>query len=467
MESIYYVDMEPEIIELDPSELVEETKKDKKEDEWKEIELPKLPVKKGEETTYEIAQKWFDKIESPLAKDRVRVYVYRLWPVINRPKGSRFIDRCPLSFFSTNKLIANFGGGEYRIDVCEKGGSYDKLFTFKYTVDSTLYPPVLDLNELVLGDDKNKSYVEMLKAKGELVMEDGVLKVRQKEPQKSDKQNGSDSIVNLASVIKEMMNFATSLKSNENKGEVEKLVSLLIEQAKLEKERSSGTLSSVAQIISAVAPILTPLLVRQEDKSLTQLIQVMMEEIKETKRQNTELLSKIIESKADPIKSIKETAELMEMLKNQDKKEEEPPKTLTDKLVEKGLELMPMVASGIMQYIGNKQQQPPQASAVAATNDMVEVNNAMDQRLEVLKQSVNSYAGVIANKLLEGVSGREFAKQLCGLFGQSIWARVAQYSVDEIFWALSQVPNFRLATNSISDEQLKVWIQEFLTYDKS
>src|ERR1700743_3651147 len=137
----------------------------KESDLWEHLKLPKLPCKIGSTISLNIAEDWFKLITNEDAQDRIWIYVYRLWPVIIRPRQQRNIDKTPLRLYSFNKIIATHGGGEYKYIVNDTNTT-QTLFNVKVTIDSSLYDPIINLKELDLQAKENVSYVEALKNKG-------------------------------------------------------------------------------------------------------------------------------------------------------------------------------------------------------------------------------------------------------------------------------------------------------------
>ena len=212
------------------------------------------------------------------------------------------------------------------------------------------------------------------------------------------------------------------------------------------------------------------------------MLEQMREELKETKEANRRLMDKVLDSKADPIGQINETMDLIERLRNPEEVKE---KSLTDKLVDKGLELAPLITGGLMQYLGSRGQGngpiarpftgqeaqlfpvpgpaaqpplPPMAVQPAAHPEPMD-------RSEQLRVFVQRYGGILASKISAGDKGNEFAWSLDGVFGQTVYAQVAQYTAEEILAALNSVAEFRNSVRAFSDDQLRAWIADFLNYE--
>lgn len=116
--------------------------------------------------------------------DRVIVYVYRKWPVIDKTrtapvaeahrdpdfrKGRGKIPKYIAKYtepVSEEEFIKEHGSGTYRISIND-GGLGENLMDFKEFVHRDMdNPPVLDINELVVSDPFNKDYVARLRRDG-------------------------------------------------------------------------------------------------------------------------------------------------------------------------------------------------------------------------------------------------------------------------------------------------------------
>jgi hypothetical protein len=205
------------------------------------------------------------------------------------------------------------------------------------------------------------------------------------------------------------------------------------------------------------------------------MLEQMREELKETKEANRRLMEKVLDSKADPIGQIHNTMDLIERLRNP---EAERPKTLTERLGDRAIELMPLVAQGVMQYIGKGQgqapgpfmgQQQPQLTPVAEMPIAQPAPAPQPQQLDrmgQLKQVVIQYGPVIAQQINSRVRGCDFAANLEGVFGKTIWGQIAGYQPEEIVSTLNEVVTFRQSVSSFSDAELRQWVEEFLRYEE-
>lgn len=103
-------------------------------------------------------------------------YVYRLWPVIDRGlvgEKRKYIDLVAPPDISEDYIRANHGRGTYRLMLHDSSaGRYGQTVAqTKVEITDPDLEPRLDLRELDLGHDANKSFVMALKRAGRLPLE--------------------------------------------------------------------------------------------------------------------------------------------------------------------------------------------------------------------------------------------------------------------------------------------------------
>ena len=114
------------------------------------------------------------------AKDSSSVYVYRLWPVIDRRKAGqryKYIDvwgpehKPPPS---RDKLLKLHGSGQYMLKFTDKNRprTAQEVAVMFLTLEETAYPAVINIEELVLEHPDNRSFVQSLKAQGLIERDD-------------------------------------------------------------------------------------------------------------------------------------------------------------------------------------------------------------------------------------------------------------------------------------------------------
>lgn len=98
------------------------------------------------------------------------VYVYRLWPVIDRQLAGRKEKNIDVftSPITDLDILHRHGSGKYqlRFNDQNKPKGLVNVATCKVDINDPLYEPVVPLDEVVEGADANKSYIDGLKARG-------------------------------------------------------------------------------------------------------------------------------------------------------------------------------------------------------------------------------------------------------------------------------------------------------------
>ncbi len=135
------------------------------------IHLPKPPrysMTPGQLFTY------WEKLDR-IQPDRVSAYVYRTWPVIDKrwqdPKATLHIRKETAAFPDPDEwrseMLHRYGSGNYKIILTDDALSKGIGQTVITDLRDPEYPPVIDnLDELVLDDPTNQSFLEGLRQKG-------------------------------------------------------------------------------------------------------------------------------------------------------------------------------------------------------------------------------------------------------------------------------------------------------------
>lgn len=110
----------------------------------------------------------------PEYKDRITVYVYRMWPVINREKNSKkkYIDKLgePIT---RDDMPHRYGDGDYAMFMTDGNREICRMSMHGREGIRNYAPPVIDLQDLVMDDPANASYIETLRSQGILPREKG------------------------------------------------------------------------------------------------------------------------------------------------------------------------------------------------------------------------------------------------------------------------------------------------------
>ncbi len=113
---------------------------------------------------------WKQVYEDPALRDRVVVYIYRLWPVM--VEGKRQVTKA-FAPFPQEDLLKLFGCGDYFLKMNDAGASKKMRRTIcncKVTMvgnySLTEYPPLLDLDGLDTTNPHNERYVQWCESRG-------------------------------------------------------------------------------------------------------------------------------------------------------------------------------------------------------------------------------------------------------------------------------------------------------------
>jgi hypothetical protein len=103
--------------------------------------------------------------------DRLTVYAYRLWPVTDRTMigAGHNIEKMVEPWDPKNweqEMLHRWGSGDYKLYLKDSGLGKTVAITVVKGLRDPEYPPVVRLEELVMEDPANYSYIEQLKLKG-------------------------------------------------------------------------------------------------------------------------------------------------------------------------------------------------------------------------------------------------------------------------------------------------------------
>ena len=108
--------------------------------------------------------------------NRGTVYVYRTWPMIDRqridPDAKKYIDKMDKApenpALWRQEILHRYGSGNYKLILNDAGGSTKAVGqTLIADLRDPDYPPVINsLDELVMDDPSNQSFLENLRQKG-------------------------------------------------------------------------------------------------------------------------------------------------------------------------------------------------------------------------------------------------------------------------------------------------------------
>lgn len=228
-----------------------------------------LPIKPGKNCRFSEAAEWLGLLTDEQAA-RIIIYVYRLFPVIDRSRANaqadNNIDVISDGFknLSEETIVDLHGGGNYMLMIKDtefvtgKGGKGDSgVFTARLEVPISICPPKVDLREVVWEDPKNKGYLSWARAKG-LIDQNNMPIISSTPIQQAQQAQTSKDEGNVA-VMKTMMEFFTKMtamtaaqnpKQNEGESIAKGITDIFVR--KMEQEDPNKGMASVATLITAM-----------------------------------------------------------------------------------------------------------------------------------------------------------------------------------------------------------------------
>lgn len=477
------VEIEPKGNIINPVRAKNSRKLEQHKDLWIERKLPPLPGSLGANISLATAEQWFDLVKEDEARDRIYVYVYRVWPVVIRGKNQKNLCKYPLRLWSFNTLTKDWGGGRYKLLVNDAQDGVE-LFHCFCEVDSSIYEPNINFDELDLRAIDNKGYIEALKTRGILDKEGKLMnaQVTQAPGATVITQDQSKVFEMVSSIMKDVMAMQREKASNNNPNE-DAVKALLLEKLKQESPNSLATmLTAMKELMPKQEPV------KQDDT----LVKMLIEQGNSLREQNNQLMMKIIENNNkpaisnDPLESITKTLEVMKALRKNLGDAEEKEESVMDKVINVGVPVVGNIIEGIMskfmlqpstiptQAIQQSTPTPKANPKVITMSSQRETMNQSQTNQPVTDESgidpnliaaINSYGGLIIQKLNDDVKGYEFATMIIDMFSKGMWAGIANYGQETIFKAMQAVPQFWSQVAPFGEQAVKQWIEEFINYE--
>lgn len=114
-------------------------------------------------------EEFFRRIREAEDPSGLIVYVYRLWPVIDRSLAGvdyKHILATPPPF-TLDHLVKQCGSGKYRLILCDENlGKRSRIAQTMVSINDPDWPPVVNPKELILEHPDNRGYVESLRMRG-------------------------------------------------------------------------------------------------------------------------------------------------------------------------------------------------------------------------------------------------------------------------------------------------------------
>jgi hypothetical protein len=260
--------------------------------------------------------------------NRGTVYVYRTWPMIDRqkldPEAHKYIDKmdkAPDPAQWRQEILHRYGSGNYKLILNDAGGSTKSVCqTLISDLRDPDYPPVISsLDELVMDDPSNQSFLEQLRQKGILPGENdlsqaataevltGTIKDLSKQLAEQNKPQpaaqpapGANEVVkDTMTLVGDMFNKGIALgeKTTQAKADAE-IAAARASVAASDPSASMGMLTQIIALARSLAP--TPATAAGATQDFTAILNNMAQ-------QNSALQQKIFEVLQSQINTLAQT----------------------------------------------------------------------------------------------------------------------------------------------------------------
>lgn len=204
---------------------------------------------------------WKEVWDDPALRDRIMVYVYRIWPVLveHRRQLDKFTD--PISY---DDLQLRYGAGDYHIKMNDAGMKYKTvaICTAKGFRDEANHPPIYDIDALDTRDPLNQSFIERLRVRGIRVPGDpGYFGTSEKEQKEEDEMANVEIMNKFADTLERATNRTIAIveKVSEEK-EKEKAVQPPTTEEKLNEAAGMTGIGVLAEAVKSQSAMTMTLL---------------------------------------------------------------------------------------------------------------------------------------------------------------------------------------------------------------
>lgn len=387
--------------------------------------------------------------------DQVLFYLYRVWPVIDRKlvdeDAKTHIDKFSHAI-DARWLLEKWGSGDYSIYFSDAGrprGSNKVAWTTLALRDDQ-HPPVLDQAELAVGDPKNKSYIEGLKARGKW----------------REEEEGDDMGNNAA--VTELTALATEALASRGEQVPRQAIDAMAEAHKRSLEMVGNPLGLVKDLL--------PLLQLNRGGGDTEAV---LKLLVETQTRNQELMLKMFESQqraANPATGLDDS--LQQAMKVD---------TILTRLGRRGdrananesnwTQYIPLVLAAFQQIAaGFASRQQPQGNVVqmpmpaptlghAGPASVVQMPTPAAPPVEqAAVPTLLSIAQQVTGFIQRGFSGADFAMHTCMMHGDDAYEQIRSVGDAATLIQLFASDPAAVAALAPVQAQLLPWIQEFIDY---
>lgn len=221
---------------------------------------------------------------------RYHVYAYRTYPVINHELSGRkdkYIDKITQAVGPVRDYLSRVhGGGEYYLILDDQAKSTIGTAVCATVIDIPWHeaPPVLDVEELVLGDPANRGYEEFLRARGQHPEQESQMRAPYQQPQAAG--SVSDIVKLVVPILEKALNKEISPAE---KGYIEYLKNQAESAAQANDPTKLVTL--LASLKDLIAPAATA-----GDSASKVAIDMLRDELKAMREANADLQKRLFDS---------------------------------------------------------------------------------------------------------------------------------------------------------------------------
>jgi len=511
-------------------------------------ELPKPP---GNVVKFPELLDWL-KLLTDEMYDRLMIYVYRHDPIINRqfvdPNADNNIDVISgqgCKNLDEEYFIDRHAGGVYGLtikdtDVIKKGDR--GYFEARLSINPTQYPPKLDYREVDWLNTKNKGYFAWARAQRIVDNNGNLMEQGKKVDTGIGTQSQPESAVAVMKATMEMIGKMNESQQRDLKRTIggedavnKPMTELLI--AKMKEDSPNNMLPLLTTLITQMnKPVPAPVV--QGDGGLaaistmmTTMMTAMMSSsqntitmMQESNKTTMTLLTTLLANQGkgdDEGERFKQMVEIAKMIKGAPA----PELSVTERLIDRGMDLLGPVAGIIQNITGIKVAQAGGGIGMGQNNnpaghpmtnqiilrqgtltggDKVNLNPAGHPNLpdtsktltedfggnqspqmgvagtlpvgvspsqvpsdQAIINTINQYGDMILQALNAGKEGWEFADNIAGVFGDIVVQTVAKHGTDNLIRGMKLVPQFwGIIENSYGEAHMRKWCDEFINYKK-
>lgn len=416
----------------------------------------------------------------PKYKDQVTVYIYRMWPVINREKNSKkkYIDILtePLS---REDMAHRYGDGDYAMHLTN--GSREICRTRMHGRDGIrdYAPPVIDVQDLVMDDPANSTYIEALRAKGILPREKGEDDVATVQAVSTM----TDTMLQMVGKVLDKNTAQTSAEQTATAKSIELIsnsANKVIEMVKDQAAANSNPDQGVA-LLDKVAAVAERFAARDSGsglKDVLPLVQLALEQSKGSSETQLKFLADRLqfteslllaqkESRSGAPSDIDRLIELKEVMQSlfpqPNPQPEESSFTKHLPLVVSGLGILgAIVYNLVVAKTGNGTPIPPDPTAqlAAAVTGADPTRQPIQEGTDVYKAFLREIETPLLNSLRAGEPGGKFARFLIQLKGEHLFGEIQKAGRDQLI-ALLQMHDTLFAQLN-ADPRFPQFVDEFL-----